>query len=88
MPEPRGPSELNLVQLLPNLMTIAAMCSGLTGIRFATTGQFGAAVAMILVAALLDGLDGRVARLCAANPRSGQSWTRWWISSTLAWRRG
>ena len=54
MPEARGPSELNLVQLLPNLMTIAAMCSGLTGIRFATTGQFGAAVAMILVAASMS----------------------------------
>ena len=57
MPEARGPSELNLVQLLPNLMTIAAMCSGLTGIRFATTGQFGAAVAMILVAALRQAFE-------------------------------
>ena len=71
MPEQRGPSELNLVQLLPNLMTIAAMCSGLTGIRFATTGQFGAAVAMILVAALLDGLDGRVARLLRSESEMG-----------------
>ncbi len=71
MPDARGPSELNLVQLLPNLMTIAAMCSGLTGIRFATTGQFGAAVGMILVAALLDGLDGRVARLLHSESEIG-----------------
>ena len=71
MPEARGPSELNLVQLLPNLMTIAAMCSGLTGIRFATTDQFGAAVAMILVAALLDGLDGRLARLLNSESEIG-----------------
>ncbi len=69
--QPRGPSELNLVQLLPNLMTIAAMCSGLTGIRFATMGQFGAAVGMILVAAVLDGLDGRVARLLRSESEIG-----------------
>ena len=68
---PRGPSELNLVQLLPNLMTIAAMCSGLTGIRFATMGQFGAAVGMILVAAVLDGLDGRIARLLHSESEIG-----------------
>lgn len=69
--QPRGPSELNLVQLLPNLMTIAAMCSGLTGIRFATMGQFGAAVGMILLAAVLDGLDGRVARLLRSESEIG-----------------
>jgi CDP-diacylglycerol--serine O-phosphatidyltransferase len=68
---PRGPSELNLVQLLPNLMTIAAMCSGLTGIRFATMGEFGAAVGMILLAAVLDGLDGRIARLLRSESEIG-----------------
>lgn len=68
---PRGPSELNLIQLLPNLMTIAAMCSGLTGIRFATMDQFGAAVGMILLAAVLDGLDGRVARLLRSESEIG-----------------
>ncbi len=72
MPDsPRGGSELNLVQLLPNLMTIAAMCSGLTGIRFAVMGQFSAAVAMILLAAVLDGLDGRVARLLRSESEIG-----------------
>ncbi len=68
---PRGRSELNLVQLLPNLMTISAMCSGLTGVRFAMLGQFNAAVAMILVAAVLDGLDGRVARLLRSQSEIG-----------------
>ena len=68
---PRGGSELNLVQLLPNLMTISAMCSGLTGIRFAVLGQFTAAVAMILLAAVLDGLDGRVARLLRSESEIG-----------------
>ena len=72
MPDsPRSGSELSLVQLLPNLMTISAMCSGLTGIRFAVLGQFNAAVAMILVAAVLDGLDGRVARLLRSESEIG-----------------
>jgi CDP-diacylglycerol---serine O-phosphatidyltransferase len=72
--DPRpGPkrSELHLVQLLPNLITISAMCSGLTGIRFAINGQFQAAVAMILVAAVLDGLDGRIARLLKSESEIG-----------------
>ncbi|MBC7477399.1 MAG: CDP-alcohol phosphatidyltransferase family protein, partial [Pseudorhodobacter sp.] len=68
-PKPR--SELHLAQLLPNLMTISAMCSGLTGIRFAITDQFQAAVGMILVAAVLDGLDGRVARLLRSESEIG-----------------
>lgn len=68
-PKPR--SELHLVQLLPNLITISAMCAGLTGIRFAITGQFQAAVAMILVAAVLDGLDGRIARLLRSESEIG-----------------
>ena len=68
-PKPR--SELHLVQLLPNLMTISAMCSGLTGIRFAVTGQFPTAVALILLAAVLDGLDGRLARLLRSESEIG-----------------
>jgi CDP-diacylglycerol---serine O-phosphatidyltransferase len=68
-PKPR--SELQLVQLLPNLITISAMCAGLTGIRFAINGQFQAAVAMILVAAILDGLDGRIARLLRSESEIG-----------------
>lgn len=68
---PRGGSELNLVQLLPNLMTISAMCAGLTGMRFAVNGQFRAAVGMILLAAVLDGLDGRLARLLRSESEMG-----------------
>jgi CDP-diacylglycerol--serine O-phosphatidyltransferase len=69
MSKPR--SELHLAQLLPNLLTIAAMCAGLTGIRFAIFGQFQAAVGMILLAAVLDGLDGRVARLLRSESEIG-----------------
>jgi CDP-diacylglycerol--serine O-phosphatidyltransferase len=68
--EPK-PRELSLTQLVPNLMTISAMCSGLTGIRFAVDGQFPWAVAMILLAAVLDGLDGRVARLLKSESEMG-----------------
>jgi CDP-diacylglycerol--serine O-phosphatidyltransferase len=64
-------SELHLVQLLPNLITISAMCAGLTGIRFAINGQFRAAVTMILIAAVLDGLDGRIARLLKSESEIG-----------------
>jgi CDP-diacylglycerol--serine O-phosphatidyltransferase len=68
-PKPR--SELHLVQLLPNLLTISAMCAGLTGIRFAVSGQFQVAVALILLAGVLDGLDGRLARLLRSESEMG-----------------
>lgn len=55
--------ELDLAQLLPNMMTVGALCSGLTGIRFAIEGAYQTAVSLILLAAVLDGLDGRLARL-------------------------
>ena len=70
-PAPKQRSELHLVQLLPNLMTISAMCSGLTGIRFAVSGNFQIAVALILLAAVLDGLDGRLARLLRSESEMG-----------------
>ena len=64
MPEaPRPRSELPLVQLLPNFLTIMALCAGLTAIRFAAQGRFGYAIGLMVLAAVLDGLDGRLARL-------------------------
>jgi len=73
-PPPRGPVNkrgLSLRALLPNAITAAAMCSGLTGIRFAFLGDFAMAVALIILAGLLDGIDGRVARLLNAQSRFG-----------------
>ncbi len=64
-------SELHLAQLLPNLITLSAMCAGLTGIRLAVGGQFQAAVAAVLIAAVLDGLDGRIARLLRSESEIG-----------------
>lgn len=62
---------LALRALLPNAITAAAMCSGLTGIRFAIAENWGLAVAAIIFAGLLDGIDGRVARLLNAQSRFG-----------------
>ena len=63
MPPVRSRRELPIVQLLPNLVTVAAICAGLTAIRYATSGNFTVAVQLLLLAAVLDGLDGSLARL-------------------------
>ncbi len=60
-----------LWQLLPNLITVGALCAGLTAVRLATEGRFGLAVALIIVAAVLDGLDGRIARLLKSESEIG-----------------
>jgi CDP-diacylglycerol---serine O-phosphatidyltransferase len=57
--------------LLPNVITILAMCSGLTGMRFALIGMWKEAVLSIVVAGVLDGIDGRVARLLKGTSRFG-----------------
>ena len=62
---------LTLRALVPNAITSAALCSGLTGIRFAIGGDFQAAVLAVILAGLLDGIDGRVARLMKAESRFG-----------------
>lgn len=63
--------ELPLVSLLPNLMTVGAICAGLTAIRFAFQGNFEIAVQLILLACVLDGLDGRVARMMKSESQLG-----------------
>lgn len=62
---------LALRALLPNAITAAAMCSGLTGIRFAIAENWSLAVAAIIFAGLLDGIDGRIARRLNAQSRFG-----------------
>ena len=57
--------------VLPNIVTVLAICAGLTGIRLAFEHQFDIAVAMVLLAAFLDGLDGRVARLVKGSSKFG-----------------
>ena len=63
--------ELPIIQLIPNLMTIAAICAGLTAIRFAFQDDFTTAILLILIAAVLDGLDGRIARLLKSESEFG-----------------
>jgi CDP-diacylglycerol--serine O-phosphatidyltransferase len=57
--------------ILPNLVTILALCLGLTAIRLAADGQFDKAVLAILAAAVLDGIDGRLARALKGTTRFG-----------------
>ena len=57
--------------LIPNLITLLAMCLGLTAIRFAYEGSINWAVSAIAAAAVLDGLDGRVARALKGTSRFG-----------------
>lgn len=58
-------------RLIPNVLTLAALCSGLTAIRFALQGQLRLAVIAIIVAAIFDALDGRVARRLGVTSRFG-----------------
>jgi CDP-diacylglycerol---serine O-phosphatidyltransferase len=57
--------------LIPNMLTIGALCAGLTAVRFAFLGRWEHAVAAIIIAAILDGLDGRMARLLNATSKFG-----------------
>ncbi|WP_158809480.1 phosphatidylcholine/phosphatidylserine synthase [Beijerinckia sp. L45] len=57
--------------VLPNLVTLAALSMGLTSIRFAVEGKFEIAVVAIVIAAILDGLDGRLARAIRGTSRFG-----------------
>ncbi|HYB34454.1 MAG TPA: CDP-diacylglycerol--serine O-phosphatidyltransferase [Mycobacterium sp.] len=69
--KPRGRRAVNL-RILPSSMSVLAICAGLTSIRFALEHQPHAAIALIAAAAILDGLDGRVARILDAESRMGE----------------
>lgn len=60
-----------LIHLLPNMFTVLALCAGLTSIRYALDGRFELAAALIIVAGVLDGLDGRSARLLKISSKLG-----------------
>ena len=69
--KPRGRRVVPL-RILPSSMSVLAICAGLTSIRFALEGQPHVAMALIAAAAILDGLDGRVARILDAESRMGE----------------
>jgi len=68
-PDPRR--DLHLLKLLPNFVTILALCAGVTAIRYAFLSQFMITIALIGLAAVLDALDGRLARILRSESAIG-----------------
>ena len=62
----------NVRMLLPNMLTLIGVCIGLTSIRFALDEKFEFAIIAIIIAALIDGLDGRIARLIKGTSKVGK----------------
>jgi len=60
-----------LLHLVPNMFTIMSLCAGMTGLRYALDDRWKLAVGLIVVAMVLDGLDGRSARLLKATSKLG-----------------
>ena len=58
--------------ILPNMLTLIGVCIGLTSIRFALDGRFEFAIIAIIIAAVIDGLDGRIARLIKGTSKVGK----------------
>jgi CDP-diacylglycerol--serine O-phosphatidyltransferase len=70
----RAPGErrgIPLRAVVPNAVTALALCSGLSGVRFAIAEEWEKAVAAIVIAAVLDGMDGRIARMLKGQSRFG-----------------
>ncbi len=63
--------ELPVNSLIPNILTVLALCAGMSAIRFAMQERWELAVAAIIVAGILDGLDGRMARLLKGATKFG-----------------
>lgn len=71
-PIPRGMRRgITLRMVAPNAVTAMALCCGLTGVRYAVAGRWELAVTLIIIAGILDGLDGRIARLLRGESRFG-----------------
>ncbi len=66
------PSKKNARVILPNMLTLIGVCIGLTSIRFALDGRFEFAIIAIILAAIIDGLDGRIARLIKGTSKVGK----------------
>src|SRR5499427_9884177 len=64
-------SDLPVNRMVPNVLTLLALCAGMTAVRFALGGNFEVAVFSIIAAGVFDGLDGRMARLLKATSSFG-----------------
>ncbi len=62
---------LSINRMIPNMLTLLALCAGMTAIRFAIAGKFEQGVSAVLIAGVLDGLDGRIARLLKSTSSFG-----------------
>ena len=78
MPDPKYPElrrrrfrPIPVRMLVPNVITLLAICAGLTAIRLSTEGRMQLAVGAIVFAAVLDGIDGRVARMIKGQSKFG-----------------
>ncbi len=58
--------------ILPNILTLVGVCIGLTSIKFALDAKYGLAIIAIVFAAVMDGLDGRIARLIKGTSKVGK----------------
>ena len=62
---------LSFNRMMPNILTLFGLCAGLSAMRYGLEARFGAAAVAVVVAACIDGLDGRLARLLKATSRFG-----------------
>jgi CDP-diacylglycerol--serine O-phosphatidyltransferase len=69
--EDEGPRGISFRAMIPNAITALALCFGLTGVSLAIQGEWERALGSIVLAGVLDGLDGRIARLLRAQSRFG-----------------
>ena len=58
--------------ILPNILTLIGVCIGLTSIKFAFDGKFELSIVAVIVAGIIDGLDGRIARLIKGTSKVGK----------------
>ena len=71
MSDDRDPRRIPFRAMIPNAITSLALCRGLTGVSLAITGDWEKALGAIILAGVLDGLDGRIARLLRAQSKFG-----------------
>jgi len=69
--EDEGPRGISFRAMIPNAITASALCFGLTGVSLAIRGEWERALGAIILAGVLDGLDGRIARLLRAQSKFG-----------------
>ena len=67
----QGPRRIPFRAMIPNAITALALCMGLTGVRFAIGAEWEKAIGSIILAGVLDGMDGRIARLLRAQSKFG-----------------